>query len=315
MKPKLAIVLGATGVGKSEVAIDLALRVDGEIINADSQLVYRHMDIGTAKPPLSVRQTVSHHLIDVVDPDGEFNAAVYRELALETVQQIQARGKKPVLCGGTGLYMRVLTQGLFVGPAKAPEVRNRLEQEAREKGNSFVYERLRRVDPDATHWIHPNDRYRIIRALEVFELTGKGISHWQKEHGFKESAFETLKIGLDRDRKELYDRINQRCDEMMARCLVDEVKGLVNKRYSLDLPPLQSVGYRQIGQYLRGELNLEKAVSLMKRDTRRLAKRQLTWFRADKEIQWFHPERERNKLLGVAGRFFGNGADGGMSHD
>lgn len=315
MKPKLAIVLGATGVGKSEVAIDLALRVDGEIINADSQLVYRHMDIGTAKPPLSVRQTVSHHLIDVVDPDGEFNAAVYRELALETVQQIQARGKKPVLCGGTGLYMRVLTQGLFVGPAKDPEVRNRLEQEAREKGNSFVYERLRRVDPDATHWIHPNDRYRIIRALEVFELTGKGISHWQKEHGFKESAFETLKIGLDRDRKELYDRINQRCDEMMARGLVDEVKGLVNKRYSLDLPPLQSVGYRQIGQYLRGELNLEKAVSLMKRDTRRLAKRQLTWFRADKEIQWFHPERERNKLLGVAGRFFGNGADGGMSHD
>ena len=290
MKPKLLVILGPTGTGKSEVAIDVALQVDGEVINADSQLVYRHMDIGTAKPPASVRQKVAHHLIDVVDPDGEFNAALYRELALKVIQDITARRKKAIVCGGTGLYMRALTQGLFVGPAKNPEVRKRLEEEARERGSDFLYQRLRQVDPDATDRIHPNDRYRIIRALEVFELTGKGISRWQKEHGFKESAFEVLKIGLNREREELYALINRRCDEMIGR--------------GLDLPALQSVGYRQTGLYLRGRVALDEAVALMKRDTRHLAKRQLTWFRADKEIRWFHPERDRKQILDSVKEFF-----------
>jgi len=304
MKPRTVIILGPTGTGKSEVAIDVALQVDGEVINADSQLVYRHMDIGTAKPPASVRQKVAHHLIDVVDPDGEFNAALYRELALKVIQDITARRKKAIVCGGTGLYMRALTQGLFVGPAKNPEVRKRLEEEARERGSDFLYQRLRQVDPDATDRIHPNDRYRIIRALEVFELTGKGISRWQKEHGFKESAFEVLKIGLNREREELYALINRRCDEMIGRGLVDEVNGLVERGYSLDLPALQSVGYRQIGLYLRGRVALDEAVALMKRDTRHLAKRQLTWFRADKEIRWFHPERDRKQILDSVKEFF-----------
>jgi|SRR3989338_6363724 len=304
MKPKLLVILGPTGTGKSEVAIDVALQVDGEVINADSQLVYRHMDIGTAKPPASVRQKVAHHLIDVVDPDGEFNAALYRELALKVIQDITARRKKAIVCGGTGLYMRALTQGLFVGPAKNPEVRKRLEEEARERGSDFLYQRLRQVDPDATDRIHPNDRYRIIRALEVFELTGKGISRWQKEHGFKESAFEVLKIGLNREREELYALINRRCDEMIGRGLVDEVNGLVERGYSLDLPALQSVGYRQTGLYLRGRVALDEAVALMKRDTRHLAKRQLTWFRADKEIRWFHPERDRKQILDSVKEFF-----------
>jgi tRNA dimethylallyltransferase len=222
------------------------------------------------------------------------------------IQEIHARGKKAILCGGTGLYIRALIQGLFVGPAKNTEVRSRLEQEVDEKGVHFIYKRLRQVDPDATHWIHPNDRYRIIRALEVFELTGKGISQWQKEHGFRESAVEALKIGLNRDRQELYGLINRRCDEMIARGLVEEVKGLVEMGYSLDLPPLQSVGYRQIGQYLRGELRLDEAISLIKRDTRHLAKRQLTWFRADKEIQWFHPEKEKDKIVSSAKKFLGS---------
>jgi tRNA dimethylallyltransferase len=306
MKPKLVIILGPTGVGKSEVALVVAPRVEGEIVNADSQLIYRHMDIGTAKPPGSVRQEVPHHLIDIVDPDGEFNAALYREAALQVIQEIHARGKKPILCGGTGLYIRALIQGLFVGPAKNTEVRNRLEREVEEKGLNSIYERLRQVDPDATYWIHPNDRYRIIRALEVFELTGKGISQWQKEHGFRENAVDALKIGLNRDRQELYDLINRRCDEMIARGLVREVEGLVEKGYSLDLPPLQSVGYRQIGQYLRGELKLDEAITLMKRDTRHLAKRQLTWFRADKEIQWFHPERDGDRIVLSVKEFLGS---------
>src|SRR3989337_4245538 len=150
MKPRTVIILGPTGTGKSEVAIDVALQVDGEVINADSQLVYRHMDIGTAKPPASVRQKVAHDLIDVVDPDGEFNAALYRELALKIIQDITARRKKAIVCGGTGLYMRALTQGLFVGPAKNPEVRKRLEKEARERGAGFFYQRLRPVGPHGT---------------------------------------------------------------------------------------------------------------------------------------------------------------------
>jgi tRNA dimethylallyltransferase len=304
MKPKLLIILGPTGVGKSEVGIDVALQLDGEIVNADSQLVYRYMDIGTAKPPAAAREKVRHHLIDVIDPDGEFNAALYRELGLKAIAEIAARGKKPIVCGGTGLYMRALTQGLFVGPGKNPEVRKRLEEQAEGKGLGALYERLREVDPDATHSIHPNDRYRIIRALEIFELTGKGISRWQKEHGFKESAFEVLKIGLNRERQELYDLINQRCDDMIARGLVEEVKGLVEKGYSLDIPALQSVGYKQIGLYLRGQLTIEDAITLIKRDTRHLAKRQLTWFRADKEIRWFHPERERKEILRSVQQFF-----------
>jgi tRNA dimethylallyltransferase len=304
VQPKLLIVLGPTGVGKSEVGIDVAMEVGGEIINADSQLVYRHMDIGTAKPSAFAREKVPHHLIDLVDPDGEFNAALYREAALKAIQELASRGKKAIVCGGTGLYLRALTQGLFIGPGKDPEIRKRLEGEAEERGLSALYERLRRVDPDATRGIHPNDRYRIIRALEVFELTGKGISLWQKEHGFKESPFELLKIGLNRERQELYGLIDRRCDEMIAKGFVDEVRGLAERGYSLDLPALQSVGYRHIGLYLRGRLTLDEAAALMKRDTRHLAKRQLTWFRGDKEIRWFHPEKEKSKILKSAKEFF-----------
>ena len=303
MKPKLLIVLGPTGVGKSAVAVDIALGRGGEVVNADSQLVYRHMDIGTAKPPAAIREKIRHHLIDIVDPDGEFNAALYRELALKAIEDITARGKKALVCGGTGLYLRALLQGIFVGPGKSPEVRARLEAEADEKGVSALHDRLREVDPDATAWIHPNDRYRIVRALEVFELTGKGISRWQKEHGFKETDFRMLKIGLNRERKELYDLINRRADQMIAGGLVEEVKGLIEKGYGLDLPALHSVGYRQVGLYLQGQLGLDEALALIKRDTRHLAKRQLTWFRADKEIRWFHPETERKRIEDVVDQF------------
>ena len=296
MKPKLVVILGPTGVGKSDVAVEVALRIDGEVVNADSQLVYRHLDIGTAKPTAEIRSTIPHHLIDVVDPDGEFHAARYRDLALQAIEAISLRGKRAIVCGGTGLYLRALVQGLFAGPGKNADIRKRLEEEAEKKGSNILYERLREVDPEATQWIHPNDLYRIVRALEVFELTGKGISFWHKAHGFVESAFDVLKIGLNRERQELYDLINRRCDEMIARGFVEEVKLLEERGYSLDLPALQSVGYRQIGMYLRGQLSLDEGVTFIKRDTRHLAKRQLTWFRADKEIKWFHPERELGKI-------------------
>jgi len=310
MKPKLVIILGPTGVGKSEVAIDVALGVGGEIINADSQQVYRAMDIGTGKPTQEKRQRLPHHLIDIVDVDEEFNVALFREKALESAEAIWSRGKKTVVCGGTGLYIKALSHGLFVGPGKNPEIRKRLEQEAGENGLETLYLRLGRVDPDALTSIHPNDRYRIIRALEVFEVTGKRMSQWQREHGFKESPFEILKIGLNREREELYDLINRRCEEMVANGLVEEVKGLIDRGYRLDLKSMRSVGYRHMGLYLSGAMALEEAVSLMQRDTRHLAKRQLTWFRADKEIRWLHPDRERRVILEIARAFFNHDSFG-----
>lgn len=304
MKPKLVVILGPTGVGKSEVAIDVAREVGGEVVNADSQLVYRYMEIGTAKPSAVARKGVAHHLIDVVDPDDDFNAARYRELALKAIADIGARGKNAIVCGGSGLYLRALLQGIFVGPGKNAALRNRLEEEVDALGLDALHERLRRIDPDAAARIHPNDRHRIVRALEVYEATGKPISGWQTEHGFKESEFYVLKIGLNRERSELYELIDRRTDEMIAAGLVEEVKGLMERGYSLDLPALQSIGYRQIGLYVRGELTLEEAIALIKRDSHHLAKRQLTWFRADKEIQWFDPENDGTKIKWAVKEFF-----------
>jgi tRNA dimethylallyltransferase len=305
MKPKLVIVFGPTAAGKSDLVLKLASRLNAEVINADSQQVYRQMDIGTAKPSKAELAKVPHHLIDVVDPDEEFNVARYRELAMASAEDIQSRGKQVIVSGGTGLYIKALTQGLFVGPGQDARIRETLNAEAEANGLSSLYQRLERVDSSATSWIHPNDRQRIIRALEVYQLTGKPISEWQKEHAFRESGFATLKIGLDRQRAELYERINQRCDQMIDAGLVHEVKELFDKGYSSHLNSLRSVGYRHVGLFLMGRLRLEEAVHLMKRDTRRLAKRQLTWFRRDEEIHWFHPERQAQEIHQAIDSFIG----------
>ena len=296
MKPKLVIVFGPTAAGKSELVLELAPRVNAEVINADSQQVYRQMDIGTAKPSKAERAKVPHHVIDVVDPDEEFNVARYRELATAAAQDIRSRGKQAIVSGGTGLYIKALTLGLFVGPAQDAGIRRSLHVEAETNGLRSLYQRLERVDSSSTSWIHPNDRQRIIRALEIYELTGKPISEWQKEHAFRDSAFSTLKIGLDRQRAELYDRINQRCDQMIEAGLVHEIMALFEKGYSREANSLRSVGYRHMGLFLAGRMSFGEAVHLMKRDTRRLAKRQLTWFRRDEEIRWFHPERQRQEI-------------------
>ena len=302
-KPKLLIITGPTAVGKSEAALDLAARMGAEIINADAQQVYRYMDIGTGKPTAAERERVRHHLIDIINPDEEFNAAIFRQLALAAIVKIESRQKRAIVCGGTGLYLRALTKGLFIAPGQDPSLRERLNAEADRSGLAELYERLIRVDPGAASRIHPNDRQRIVRALEIFTLTGKPITEWQREHAFGNSDFETLVIGLQRERAELYAAINERCERMLADGLMDEVRELVRRGYGLGLKPLQSIGYRHMGLVLKGELPADEAVALMKRDTRRLAKRQLTWFRSDPEIQWFHPA-QREEMQAAAERFF-----------
>ena len=289
MKPKIVVILGPTAVGKSALALELAGQLDGEIVNADSQQVYRYMDIGTGKPSMADRECVRHHLIDVVDPDEEFNAAMFRQLASEFIYQIDERKGNAIVCGGTGLYLKALTRGLFEGPGQDLDIRRNLEKEIEKSGLKSLYERLAEIDPTVTSTIHPNDRLRTIRALEVYQLTGKPISQWQKEHRFQEQPFEALKIGLNCERAELYDRINRRSTDMVAAGFVDEVRELVARGYSLDLKPLRSVGYAQMAKVVRGTLTIDAALEEMKQETRRLAKRQLTWFRGDSEIRWFHP--------------------------
>jgi tRNA dimethylallyltransferase len=305
MKPKLVIILGPTAVGKSELALQLAQEVGAEIVNADSQQVYRYMDIGTGKASKADLATVPHHVIDVVDPDEEFNAALYRSLATQAIGDIQQRAKRVLVCGGTGLYLKALTHGLFEGPGQDPELRKKLESETEQAGLPALYQRLVEIDASVVSTIHSNDRQRIIRALEVYYSTGKPIGVWQREHAFKEDLYDVLEIGLERERAELYEAINRRSEQMVEAGLLEEVRGLVERGYNLDLKPLRSVGYRQMGEVLREEKQMEQALEEMKQETRRLAKRQLTWYRSDPEIRWYHPERQTDEILDTARRFFG----------
>jgi tRNA dimethylallyltransferase len=302
-KPKLVIVLGPTAVGKSELALELAPQIDGEIVNADSQQVYRYMDIGTGKPSEAERKNVKHHLIDVVNPDEEFNAALYRRLATEAIDRIQRGGKTAVVCGGTGLYLKALTHGLFTGPGQDPQIRRTLEAEINNTGLAGVYQRLVKIDGTVTSTIHPNDRQRIIRALEIYESTGKPLSEWQKEHAFHEEPFEVCKIGLLRERTELYDHINRRAERMIEEGLLEEVRGLVARGFALDLKPLRSVGYRQMGAVIQGMMEQAEALAEMKQETRHLAKRQLTWFRRDDGIRWYHPEKQKDEIFQAISEF------------
>ena len=305
MLPKIVIILGPTAVGKSELAVDLAEAIGAAIVNADSQQVYRYLDIGTGKPTSADRQRVAHFLLDVVDPDEDFSAALFSRLARQSIAEIRTAQKHALLCGGTGLYLKALTQGLFEGPAADAEIRRALMRHIENEGLGSLYRRLTEVDPGAAAAIHPNDRQRTIRALEVFEATGKRLSDWQREHSFQERRFDLLKIGLHRPRDELYELINRRCERMVDDGLLDEVRGLVARGYGLSLKPLRSIGYRQMGQVLEGRQSSPDALAEMKRETRHFAKRQLTWFRRDQEIQWFEP-RQKAAIVEAVKEFLEN---------
>ncbi len=299
-KPKVIVISGPTASGKTDLAIELASYFDGEIVNADSMQVYRGMDIGTAKPTVEQRKKIPHYLIDIVDPDEEFNAAIYREMALRAIYDISKRDKSCFVVGGTGLYIRALVGGLFYVPPKDPRLRESLKKEAEKKGLKTLYDMLLRCDPEYAKTIHPNDRVRIIRALEVYHLSGKKMSELIKQHGFKESSLRTLKIFLSIPRKELYKRIDKRCDKMIEAGLIEETRRLLMQGYSPKLKSMQSIGYRHMVKYITGEWTLEEALRYMKRDTRRYAKRQITWFKKEPDMIWISPsEKEviKKKIL------------------
>ncbi len=296
---KVVIILGPTATGKTVLGIELACMFSGEIVNADSMQVYRYMDIGTAKPSLEDRKKVAHHLIDIKDPDEEYTASAYRKDALKRIREIHSRGRNVFVVGGTGLYIKALTQGIFEGPGGDRALRESLLEEAERKGRDYLHALLKEVDPVSASRIHPNNTVRIVRALEVYYLTGRPISEFQREHAFSDRPFDTLRIGLTKDRKGLYRDIEQRVDRMMEEGLVEETRRLLEMGYSRDLKPLKGLGYKEMVGYIDGMYPLDEAIRLLKRNTKRYAKRQIVWFKKDREIIWFHPEQYREIISTV----------------
>ena len=286
MKPKLLCLLGPTAVGKTEISIQLAQRLKAEIVSVDSRQIYRQMDIGTAKPTLEEQQAVQHHLIDCVDITQPFSVADYQALADNAIIDIQNRGKQVLLVGGAGLYFRAIVDGLFEGPGADVSLRKRLEQEAAQQGVDTLHNRLRACDPESAERIHPNNLTRVIRALEVYELTGIPMSEHQQQWQPENQRYPFLAFNLTMPREQLYQRIEQRVDKMLENGLIAEVESLLAAGYPRDTCALQSFGYKELIAYLDGKCTYLEAIDQLKQNTRRFAKRQLTWFRKDKRIEW-----------------------------
>jgi len=283
----LVAVVGPTAVGKSQLALHLAKNFNGEIINADSRQVYRYMDIGTAKPSHAELSLIRHHLIDLINPDESFNLAIYQKLAFEAIEDIQKRHKLPFLVGGSGLYVWSVIEGWKIPPvAPNAELRYSLEARAKKEGGYTLYQELQKLDPVAATKIMPTNLRRIIRALEICQITGLPVSQlWQK----KPPPYPVLIIGLTMQRDNLYRRIDSRVDEMIKQGLIDEVKHLMIKGYSLDLPSMSGIGYKQIGKVFQEKLDLTTAIQQMKNETHRFARHQYAWFHLnDARIHWFN---------------------------
>jgi tRNA dimethylallyltransferase len=298
----MILILGVTASGKGRLAFDLAESLDAEIISIDSMKVYRRMDVGTAKPPDEARRRIKHHLIDIVEPSDSFSVSAFLDAAEVAIEQIRSRGKTVIGVGGTALYIKALLYGLFEGPGTDEAIRSRLKEQAEAEGLTRLHNRLHQIDPQAAERIHPNDGKRIIRALEVFQITGKPISsfqrQWTEDAGGQASGEERASkhkwtiIGLRREREQENMRINARVKKMVAAGLVDEVRALLSE----DKPPGKqarcAIGYAEIIKHLAGRIDLAEAVELIKKNTRRLAKGQRTWFKTFKDVNWLDIEDE-----------------------
>lgn len=289
LRPPLVVIVGPTAVGKTEISIQLAQRLAGEIVSADSRLFYRGMDIGTAKPGPSQRARVLHHLVDVANPDQVWSLAVFQQAAYQAIGQIHARGRLPFLVGGTGQYIRAVIEGWQIPRVRSsPPLREALENWAAEIGSDGLHDRLAALDPEAAARIDHRNLRRTVRALEVILRTGQPFSV-QRTKGLP--PYRSLQIGLTRPRKELYARIDARIDAMLADGFVEEVRELLRQGYSPDLPTLSAIGYREIVAYLKGKTSLQEAVKLIKRHTRQFVRRQANWFKEDDpDIHWFKVE-------------------------
>ncbi len=291
--PSIVVLVGPTAAGKSSLALRLAEQIPAEIVSADSMQVYRGMDIGTAKPSVEDRARIPHHLIDIADPDESFHAARYQKEADQAIAGILGRGRLPLVVGGTGLYVKALLHGLF---AEADPIREKTWSARLGRYAPFgddPHALLAQVDPEGARRIHCRDRVRVQRALDVYLRTGRSIADWQQDHGFRENRYRFLIIGLCPDRKSLYRRIDERVDRMMKEGLLEEVSALLAAGYGPELPSMKALGYRHMAAVIAGAATLESAVEALKRDTRRYAKRQITWFRNQEEVLWIQPEPER----------------------
>ena len=288
MKKRLLIIAGPTAVGKTDIGIILAGRLGGEIISADSMQIYKNMDIGTAKPNPEERQGIEHHMIDIINPDEDFSVAEFQKLAKNIIDDLVSNEKLPIIVGGTGLYVNSLIYDMdFTKSVSNWQLRKELQDEAESMGNEYVHNKLKAINPDLASRIHPNNIRRVIRAIEVYYETGGTMGDFSKDIVLSDD-YESFFEGLTRNRKELYGRINKRVDIMIEQGLIKEVKDLLNLGYSEDLVSFKGLGYKEIVGYLKGEYDLDEAVRVLKRNTRRYAKRQLTWFRRYSNINWYN---------------------------
>ena len=300
-KKPMIILTGPTAVGKTDLSIQLAKAINGEIISADSMQVYRHMDIGSAKVTPEEMDGVPHHLIDVLEPEEEFNVVVFQKLAKEALTGIYERGHIPIIVGGTGFYIQALLYDIdFTENDGDTAIRRELEKLAQTQGAGCLHQMLQEIDPESAAAIHQNNVKRVIRAIEFYRQTGKKISLHNEQEREKQSPYQFLYYVLDTDRKTLYERIDRRVDRMMEHGLVDEVKHLADMGCTRDMVSMQGLGYKEILDYLSGEIPLEEAVYILKRDTRHFAKRQITWFKRERDVRWLELEQfqnDRKKVL------------------
>ncbi|RCX10360.1 tRNA dimethylallyltransferase [Anaerobacterium chartisolvens] len=289
------IIAGPTASGKTGLAVELAKDIDGEVISADSMQIYKHMDIGTAKPSAEEMGGIKHYLIDEIFPNEPFSVASYKELALKYISEVLKKGKTPVVAGGTGLYINSLAYNLnFSETVTDWELRERLSREAETKGNIFLHERLKKIDPEAAKEIHPNNVKRVIRAIEVYQHTKKTISQHKDMSRSIPPEYRFIIIGLMLDRQELYERIDKRVDIMIEKGIVEEVKGLINMGYDKSTIAMQAIGYKEILSHIKGEISFEEAVYAIKKGTRNYAKRQMTWFKRLENVHWVEVGRHKS---------------------
>ncbi len=294
-RKKLILIVGPTAVGKTDLSIKLAKELNGEIFSVDSMQIYKDMDIGTAKIEESEMEGIPHYMIDIVNPDEEFSVSDFRELVYKYIDEISSKGKVPIGVGGTGLYVNSLVYQLNFAEAESDEkIRDKYTELAEEHGNQYIMDKLKEIDPESAERLNLNDTKRIIRAIEIYEMTGKKMSENYSNFRKENDDFELVIIGLNRDRQKLYERINLRVDIMMENGLVDEVRDLLERGFTKDMTSMKAIGYKEVIEYIEGNMDYDEMVEILKRNSRRFAKRQLTWFRRDKRIKWFDYDEYEN---------------------